>query len=244
MKKLSLLEGQKFGEWTVIKEATTNKHGKSMWSCICSCGTKKDVLGSKLINNKTKNCKKCSNYKKLDDITNQSFNKWKVIKRDKTDSHGTIHWLCQCECGNFGIVQGKSLKDGHSRQCKECGFKVAGVKRTKSPINSKLFQGIKGNAKTRNIPFNITKEEIYELYLRQDGKCAITHIPIEVIISHKEFNDERTNIDNLGSLDRIDSSKSYEIENIQWVHKTINKMKQDLQQEEFIKFCKLVSQAN
>lgn len=29
--------------------------------------------------------------------------------------------------------------------------------------------------------------------------------------------------------------------NVQWVHKTINKMKMDLPQDDFIKFCKLVA---
>lgn len=43
------------------------------------------------------------------------------------------------------------------------------------------------------------------------------------------------------SLDRIDSTKGYTLDNIQWVHKHINVMKMDLDQEYFIKLCKLVT---
>lgn len=42
------------------------------------------------------------------------------------------------------------------------------------------------------------------------------------------------------SLDRIDSSKGYIKGNIQWVHKDINKMKNNYNQAYFINLCALV----
>ena len=42
------------------------------------------------------------------------------------------------------------------------------------------------------------------------------------------------------SLDRIDSSKGYTIDNIQWLHKDINKMKWDFSQEKFLELCKKI----
>lgn len=42
------------------------------------------------------------------------------------------------------------------------------------------------------------------------------------------------------SLDRIDSSKGYLENNVQWVHKDINWMKQDYSHEEFLQYCKLI----
>jgi hypothetical protein len=42
------------------------------------------------------------------------------------------------------------------------------------------------------------------------------------------------------SVDRIDSSKGYIKGNVQWVHKTINKMKWGYSQGEFIEFCEAV----
>ena len=43
------------------------------------------------------------------------------------------------------------------------------------------------------------------------------------------------------SLDRIDSTKDYTLDNVQWVHKDINRMKNVYTQEYFIEMCKRVA---
>jgi hypothetical protein len=43
------------------------------------------------------------------------------------------------------------------------------------------------------------------------------------------------------SLDRIDSKLGYIPGNIQWVHKTINRMKVNLPEEDFVYFCRLIT---
>lgn len=85
-------------------------------------------------------------------------------------------------------------------------------------------------AKRRNIPIKITIKEAELLYIKQNGLCAITHLPI---LFDKG--------DITASLDRIDSSKEYTIENVQWVHKDINKMKLDFPQEYLINTCKMIT---
>ena len=47
--------------------------------------------------------------------------------------------------------------------------------------------------------------------------------------------------DQTASLDRIDNTKGYIIDNVQWVHKQVNFMKGTMKQTEFIEFCKLIS---
>jgi hypothetical protein len=42
------------------------------------------------------------------------------------------------------------------------------------------------------------------------------------------------------SLDRKDSSKGYTKDNVQWIHKTINFMKGQMSDQEFVSWCKLV----
>lgn len=44
------------------------------------------------------------------------------------------------------------------------------------------------------------------------------------------------------SLDRIDSSKGYVEGNVQWVHKDVNYIKQDLEESYFKKLCKLITE--
>lgn len=46
------------------------------------------------------------------------------------------------------------------------------------------------------------------------------------------------------SLDRKDSSVGYTKNNIQWVHKAINRLKTDFNQKKFIELCHLVSNFN
>lgn len=69
---------------------------------------------------------------------------------------------------------------------------------------------------------------------KQNFKCALTGLPI-IIVGGKNNTKQTT-----ASPDRIDSTKEYELNNIQYVHKIINYMKMDLSQEDFIQFCKLV----
>ena len=47
--------------------------------------------------------------------------------------------------------------------------------------------------------------------------------------------------DRTASIDRIDSSAGYVAGNIQFVHKHINKMKNNLDEQCFIEMCKLVA---
>jgi len=42
---------------------------------------------------------------------------------------------------------------------------------------------------------------------------------------------------NTASLDRIDSTKGYTIDNVQWVHTIVNRMKWNTDENEFIKWC-------
>jgi peroxiredoxin family protein len=42
------------------------------------------------------------------------------------------------------------------------------------------------------------------------------------------------------SLDRKDSSKGYTKDNIQWIHKDLQKMKMDMPEDKFINWCNLI----
>lgn len=42
------------------------------------------------------------------------------------------------------------------------------------------------------------------------------------------------------SIDRIDSSKGYTKDNIQWVHKNVNIMKMDQTMDQFLYICKKI----
>ena len=79
---------------------------------------------------------------------------------------------------------------------------------------------------------NITIQQVYDLWVFQSKKCALSGIEIGF------YDDGNTHT---CSIDRIDSKQEYVIENIQLVHKHVNKMKNDFNQEHFINMCKLIS---
>lgn len=52
-----------------------------------------------------------------------------------------------------------------------------------------------------------------------------------------------TTIDNgTASLDRIDNKLGYTKDNIQWVYRSVNFMKNELDQNEFIEICKQIAE--
>lgn len=50
------ISGAQFGEWTVVSQNGNNKGGGALWVCQCSCGHRKNVLGSDLRGGKSKSC--------------------------------------------------------------------------------------------------------------------------------------------------------------------------------------------
>lgn len=50
------LTGDKFGHFTVIERAGTNKYGNALWRCLCDCGKVKILPGGKLTSGRSTNC--------------------------------------------------------------------------------------------------------------------------------------------------------------------------------------------
>lgn len=64
MGKVVDISDQKFGMFTVIKFHSLNVRKKSMWLCVCDCGTEKVIEGSNLKRANTKSCG-CVRYDKV-----------------------------------------------------------------------------------------------------------------------------------------------------------------------------------
>ncbi len=182
--------------------------------------------------------------KKFQDLTGQKFGKLTVLCRAKDyispSGHKSIKWECKCDCKNTCFVIGHSLIRNNAKQCEECKYKS---RQLNGYISSNFFCRIRHNAKIRNIYFDseINREYLWDLFLKQNKKCALSGLPIHFSqTSRKKTSDNWST----SSLDRINSSKGYIKDNIQWLHKDINNMKWDLNQKEFIKFCKKIWRYN
>lgn len=112
--------------------------------------------------------------------------------------------------------------------------KILGIRKNNNKLNSpyisgRMWSNLLSNSKNRNLSLEITHEDIYQQYINQNKKCALTGK--ELLLS-PDF------IKNEASVDRIDSKKGYTKDNIQLVHKKINQIKMDLPEDELFSMCK------
>ncbi|RTL07635.1 hypothetical protein EKK58_00240 [Candidatus Dependentiae bacterium] len=84
--------------------------------------------------------------------------------------------------------------------------------------------------------FTLSIEDMNNLLMAQEKKCAISGLPIETTKRHR-YKTKAT-----ASLDRIDSSKGYTLDNVQWVHKHVNRMKHTFDQAYFEDLCRRVNE--
>lgn len=116
-------------------------------------------------------------------------------------------------------------------------MKLNGIKWKSCDYNKPIYEDIGKHtwvslltgAKTRNLCVNISPKDIWEVYIKQNKKCALSGVPIYFGKTQK--------FETTASVDRINSKIGYTLDNIQIVHKQINIMKMDLSQEDFINIC-------
>jgi hypothetical protein len=231
------LTGRIFGRLEIVG-FSHNKNKRNYWKCRCNCGKERIILTQSLIDGRTKSCG-CIHTK---DLAGEKFGMLTAIEEySKTDkiSH-TRRWKCRCDCGRIKNIAQKNLTNGKTTSCgcnhfhrksahpqwKGCG-EMAGA----------FFGVIRHGAKTRKIDFEITPEKIWELFVQTGRKCALTGLPLS-------FSTLSGGNDGTASLDRIDASRGYVMDNVQWVHKDINIMKMAKSNEEFRRYCALVVQNN
>jgi len=103
-------------------------------------------------------------------------------------------------------------------------------------IQGSYWALVKGGAKKRNLVFEISKEYAWDVFIKQDRKCIYTGF--EIYLSRNNL--EHRMGEYTASIDRIDSSRGYVENNIQWVHKRVNIMKGNMSEQEFLNFCEAV----
>jgi len=170
-------------------------------------------------------------YKKLE---GQKFGQLTAIKEVRKKGEPK-KWLCLCDCGREKEIIEKNLIRGGSKTCGAGVHIVAsknGFFKGCGDIGLWYFNQCLAGAISRNLEFSITIEQIWDLFLKQNRKCAL---------SGKELKITSCKIKGNASLDRIDSSKGYTLNNVQWVTKEINQMKSNLDEKYFLQICKEIA---
>lgn len=243
-KEKPALENSIRNHWLVTELDHINENCKTgrFWKVQCDKCSKEKITCEHYLLTRLAACSKCYprkyNVKFREDLTGQRINNWQVLHKSKNLKRYQ-YWTCKCvPCGKTRDIYVqyifKTVECLQCRSVKKRGYKNKGWKGC-GEISGTAFRSIMKGAKARNLDFTITIEYIWDLFLKQDGKCALTGSKLEFPIHLKET------AASTASLDRIDSSQGYIEGNVQWVHKKINLMKRDLHPDEFIQYCKLVA---
>lgn len=92
-------------------------------------------------------------------------------------------------------------------------------------------------ARSDNIYFDLTTDDLEKKYIDQNGLCALTGKKLTIA----EYRDTKHCN---ASVDRKDPKKGYIYNNIQWVLKIINRIKQQCDNNQIIEISNLISNYN
>lgn len=181
-------------------------------------------------------CKKCAN----------SVNEINAVKQQKFLEENL--WTCStCDrtllLNKDNFYKRSDSKTGFQFRCKQCMKKDPG--RCKRLINNgdlnyflhERYIGCRSRSRKKKLDFNISEEDIKDLWIKQNGLCAISGIKMNHSVLKGKV---KTNL----SVDRIDPLLGYIKGNIQLVCNIVNIMKSNMPTKDLIFFCKQIIKYN
>lgn len=228
------ITGMKWGKLTAIERA----HGRK-WVFACECGVSKEIDGWSVKSGKVATC----GCLRPGVQTGETYHGRLTAIRPLSERKGVWLFRCACTGGSESLFEGRACNviSGNTKSCGCIRRASLEDRKVMAPdrFTAQFWRAIEENCRRRSkngriIAFTLTRGEAQALYHQQKGLCALSGLPI-VFASHYTRRSEGT-----ASLDRIDSKLGYERGNVQWVHKTINSMKMDALDAEFIEWCRKV----
>lgn len=248
--KRNLDIGTKINDWTIISEPIII-NGKRKRKLRCACGH--EIVFSESYINKSifsKSCRSCSQIRRRNKDGNRIYNVGDIIMNLeilKIYSGKTITYQVKClECGNIYHTghsmlnrKSKGIGTGHCHKC----FRVDMKSKKKCKMLTKnisliQYNKLKRQADLRGIEFNILPEYLESIFT---GFCYFSGIKLHIGTYSKI--EGKIDLGN-ASLDRLDSTIGYFENNVTWVYKPINVMKNILTTSEFLDLCKKIVRNN
>ena len=173
----------------------------------------------------------------------ETFGSLTVVRHFRDKPYGSLgkfyeEWEVVCSCGNVFTTNKSHIVRGQMG-CNQCyGEKTRGSdsvhwkggKYVTGYFISKVKQRLVRPSKT--LVYDLSIEFLDNLYELQDKRCALSGLPISFENVASNTTEECS-----ASLDRVDSSKGYTEDNVQFIHKIVNVMKQAESQVDFIEMC-------
>ncbi|MBQ9391930.1 MAG: hypothetical protein IJU02_07045 [Lachnospiraceae bacterium] len=223
--------GDKFGEW-VVTGSRYMKGGHSYVTVQCKCGKIQDLSLSDLKNGRAHMCKSCAARSRGPKLKIGDKNKHWIIIEGPLLRNGAINYKIKCDCGrSTRFISGHEfLNPNRSYMCFKCAGEKRGIEFHLQDAYEELYQHkyykLQRGAEVRHIEFSLSKEYLWNLYVAQNKRCAITGDEIPVLSE--------------ASLDRIESNLGYIEGNVQWVTKQANLSKHIMTMKQLYDFCRKV----
>lgn len=158
--------------------------------------------------------------------------------------HGLNRYVwCKCDCGKEVELQYRNVLSGHTKSC-GC-FATKSKRRFRTPeesARSNTVRKMRGQAKERNISWELTNEQAIEIGSQDCYICGCK--PTLQIKQNYSSNKPEWSTDlkiYWNGIDRLDSSLGYTIENSRPCCTVCNKMKLNHSLHVFVEKCKQIT---
>ncbi|MGE3319985.1 MAG: hypothetical protein AB7I18_11890 [Candidatus Berkiella sp.] len=244
------LVGQNFGRWTVLQlDSTRTESGHRQYFCKCNCGTERLVSSNALRMGKSNSCGCLTievNSNRINNLKGQRFGRLIALEEAYRKKGSGVYWKCLCDCGKENIVVAANLSNGHTTSC-GCmrNEKIVEEARKKLSTNPRIRSAKAVFSHSYN-DGDLSFEKFLELSQQPCFYCGLSSQKSNIKNSYKKGgNTLLPNIEDgdfyYNGLDRIDSNKVHDLDNVVPCCKWCNYAKMHRTLEEFITWIKRVS---
>lgn len=172
--------------------------------------------------------------RKLEDISNQKFNRLTAIRFEEKRLLGKKKydfWRFKCDCGTEKTINKKSVVQG---QTKSCGClhreNVPRLPEGEASFNTLLYV-YKTNAKKRNLDFELSAEKFRKL---TSERCTYCGDPPKLQFNRPPSNNPFNGSYSYNGIDRVDNDVGYIEANCVPCCETCNRAKLEMSTETFL----------
>lgn len=221
------IANERFGKWTALREGELKtSDGRSYWLCRCDCGSEREVSRRRLVRKQSRSCGKCrpiiggKAHRDPNGPSGYKFGCWTVqwVKKGAPSQ-----WVCQCSCGrratfNSYYVRYRLVK---SLVCRCYEHSPEAIRRS---YLQGAYRTYVSQAARKGRAWNLSREQVMKLF---ESPCVYCSALPPVTLRWGGANVGRNGID------RIDSTRGYEPDNVVACCWTCNTAKNDQTLEEW-----------
>lgn len=236
------LSGRVYGRLRVLGRAPNDRHNKSRWFCVCSCGSFVVVGGAGLKKGDTTSCG-CFRRDTAGDACriNLEGRSWGKLTIGKlVNVQRRKKWEVYCSCGNVTYL---ASKDCTPNRYTSCGC-LKGAPRidNKSSIIKRRYISYRQNAKKKGREFNLSLEQFSTLVTSPCFYCGEIDSRDQSRGSRMQGkNKDFYKKEEVNGVDRVDSTLGYTETNSVPCCYMCNKMKMEFTQESFLSKIKQIN---